>query len=88
MNQPFRDRRDAGRLLAEKLSTYANRPDVIVLALPRRGVPVAYEVARSLNVPLDVHLCYIAIARTVNQRRLGKTCLEYAPDNVRPKLAS
>lgn len=54
MNQPFRDRRDAGRLLAEKLSTYANRPDVIVLALPRGGVPVAYEVARSLNVPLDV----------------------------------
>ena len=54
MNQPFRDRKDAGRLLAEKLSTYANRPDVIVLALPRGGVPVAYEVARSLNVPLDV----------------------------------
>jgi len=40
--------------LAEKLSAYANRPDVIVLALPRGGVPVAYEVARSLNVPLDV----------------------------------
>jgi hypothetical protein len=43
----FRDRREAGRLLAEKLAVFANRPDVIVLALPRGGVPVAYEVARS-----------------------------------------
>jgi predicted phosphoribosyltransferase len=42
----FRDRRNAGRLLAAKLATYANRPDVIVLALPRGGGPVAYEVAR------------------------------------------
>jgi putative phosphoribosyl transferase len=54
MNKPFHDRREAGRLLAEKLSTYANRSDVMVLALPRGGVPVAYEVARTLNVPLDV----------------------------------
>src|SRR6266702_7421291 len=50
----FRDRRDAGRLLAEKLAAYANRPDVLVLALPRGGVPVAYEVARRLGAPLDV----------------------------------
>jgi erythromycin esterase-like protein/adenine/guanine phosphoribosyltransferase-like PRPP-binding protein len=50
----FRDRRDAGRLLADKLAAYANRPDVIVLALPRGGVPVAYEVARRLVAPLDV----------------------------------
>jgi erythromycin esterase-like protein/predicted phosphoribosyltransferase len=50
----FRDRREAGRLLAAKLARYANRPDVIVLALPRGGVPVAYEVARALRVPLDV----------------------------------
>src|SRR3977135_2746699 len=50
----FRDRREAGRLLAEKLATYANRPDVLVLALPRGGVPVAYEVARALGAPLDV----------------------------------
>src|ERR1700730_15021055 len=48
----FRDRRDAGRLLAEKLAAYANRPDVLVLALPRGGVPVAYEVARALGAPL------------------------------------
>lgn len=50
----FRDRRDAGQFLAEKLSAYANQPDVVVLALPRGGVPVAYEVANRLNAPLDV----------------------------------
>jgi len=50
----FRDRREAGRLLAEKLAAYANRPDVLVLTLPRGGVPVAYEVARGLGTPLDV----------------------------------
>jgi predicted phosphoribosyltransferase len=52
----FRDRREAGRLLATKLAAYANRPDVIVLALPRGGVPVAYEVARGLGAPLDIFL--------------------------------
>jgi erythromycin esterase-like protein/predicted phosphoribosyltransferase len=50
----FRNRNEAGRLLAEKLTAYANRPDVLVLALPRGGVPVAYEVARALGAPLDV----------------------------------
>jgi erythromycin esterase-like protein/predicted phosphoribosyltransferase len=50
----FRDRREAGRLLAEKLAAYADRSDVLVLALPRGGVPVAYEVARALGAPLDV----------------------------------
>jgi erythromycin esterase-like protein/predicted phosphoribosyltransferase len=50
----FRDRREAGRLLADKLTAYAGRPDVIVLALPRGGVPVGYEVARALGAPLDV----------------------------------
>src|SRR5438128_2245707 len=53
---PFRDRHEAGRRLADKLSAYAKRPDVLVLALPRGGVPVAYEVARSLGAPLDVFL--------------------------------
>jgi predicted phosphoribosyltransferase len=52
----FRDRSDAGRLLSARLATYGNRPDVLVLALPRGGVPVAYEVARALNAPLDVFL--------------------------------
>ena len=54
--QFFRDRSDAGRLLVARLAAYANRPDVLVLALPRGGVPVAYEVARALNAPLDVFL--------------------------------
>src|ERR1700732_4955539 len=52
----FRDRREAGRLLAQKLPAYANRPDVLVLGLPRGGVPVAYEVARALGAPLDVFI--------------------------------
>src|SRR6266849_9861791 len=50
----FQDRADAGRKLAEKLMAYAGRPDVVVLALPRGGVPVAYEVASRLGAPLDV----------------------------------
>jgi putative phosphoribosyl transferase len=52
----FRDRRDAGRVLARKLSAYTGQTDVIVLALPRGGVPVAYEVALALNAPLDIFL--------------------------------
>jgi putative phosphoribosyl transferase len=50
----FADRADAGRRLAERLGAYAGRRDVIVLGLPRGGVPVAAEVARSLHAPLDV----------------------------------
>ena len=50
----FQDRTDAGRQLAEELLSYAGRDDVIVLALPRGGVPVAFEVAQRLGVPLDV----------------------------------
>ena len=50
----FQDRADAGRQLAQQLLSYAGREDVIVLALPRGGVPVAFEVAQRLRVPLDV----------------------------------
>jgi len=56
MPERFANRSEAGRLLAEKLTAYANRPDVLVLALPRGGVPVAYEVARTLGAPLDIFL--------------------------------
>lgn len=52
----FRDRTDAGRQLAGRLTHYAGRDDVLVLALPRGGVPVGYEVARALGAPLDVFL--------------------------------
>ena len=52
----FRDRKEAGQTLAHRLEQYAGRSDVIVLALPRGGVPVAAEVARALGAPLDVFL--------------------------------
>jgi predicted phosphoribosyltransferase len=52
----FRNRTEAGRVLADRLTEYAGRPDVIVLALPRGGVPVAFEVAQALGAPLDVFL--------------------------------
>src|SRR5262245_2890013 len=51
---PYRDRREAGRILATKLAPYVDQRDQLVLALPRGGVPVAYEVARALRAPLDV----------------------------------
>jgi len=54
MAVPFRDRTEAGRQLARELSDYVGRSDIIVLGLPRGGVPVAYEVARALGAPLDV----------------------------------
>src|SRR5262245_39558540 len=52
----FQDRTEAGRALAARLMNYANRPDVLVLALPRGGVPVAFEVARWLHAPLDLFM--------------------------------
>jgi putative phosphoribosyl transferase len=52
----FQDRREAGRVLAEHLRRFAQNPNVLVLALPRGGVPVAYEIARNLELPLDVFI--------------------------------
>src|SRR5687768_7006802 len=52
----FHDRSDAGRKLAAELRAYASAPDVLVLALPRGGVPVAFEVAEALRAPLDVFI--------------------------------
>ena len=56
MQPQYKDRTDAGKQLAERLTTYEDRPDVIVLGLPRGGVPVAHEVATALHAPLDVYL--------------------------------
>ena len=66
MKAQFIDRTSAGRLLAGQLQNYAGQPGVIVLALPRGGVPVAYEVARQLGAPLDVLVV----------RKLGVPCQE------------
>ena len=54
MSARFQNREEAGRILAAKLMIYANRPETIVLALPRGGVPIGYEIASALNLPLDV----------------------------------
>ncbi|OKH39670.1 phosphoribosyl transferase [[Phormidium ambiguum] IAM M-71] len=70
---PFRDRTQAGQLLAEKLTNYANNPDVLVLALPRGGVPVAFEVAKTLKVPMDVFL--VRKLGVPNQRELAMGAL-------------
>lgn len=52
----FQNRTEAGQQLAQQLKAYANHPDVLVLGLPRGGVPIAYEVAKALNAPLDICL--------------------------------
>jgi predicted phosphoribosyltransferase len=56
MMDSFEDRREAGRVLAERLREYANDRNVLVLGLPRGGVPIAYEIARSLGLPIDVFI--------------------------------
>src|SRR2546425_691810 len=63
----FRNRSEAGRLLARALEQYKGRRDVLVLALPRGGVPVAYEVAKALNAPLDVVVVPTAPAETCDE---------------------
>ena len=53
----FEDRTDAGRIVAQALGAYADRDDVLVLGMPRGGVPVAFEVAQALHAPLDIFIC-------------------------------
>jgi putative phosphoribosyl transferase len=75
---PFADRAEAGRILGAKLVAYSRRRDVIVLGLPRGGVPLAYEVARVLSVPLDVLV--VRKLGTPWQRELAMGAV--APGNV------
>jgi putative phosphoribosyl transferase len=56
METQFRNRHEAGKFLAKKLRNLMNNSDLIVLALPRGGVPVAYQIARELDAPLDVFI--------------------------------
>jgi predicted phosphoribosyltransferase len=65
----FEDRTDAGRRLAKELAHYAGREDVIILALPRGGIPVGFEVAKALNAPMDVFL--VRKLGTPGQRELA-----------------
>jgi putative phosphoribosyl transferase len=69
MTRKFRDRAEAGRVLAQKLEGYAQQPDSLVLALPRGGVPVACEVARALGAPIDVFV--VRKLGTPGQRELA-----------------
>ncbi len=65
----FRDRVDAGKQLAKRLASYANRKDVLILGIPRGGVPVAFEVAQALHAPLDILL--VRKLGTPGQRELA-----------------
>ncbi|NEQ67067.1 MAG: phosphoribosyltransferase [Symploca sp. SIO1B1] len=69
MTRRLHNRTEAGRLLAKKLTTYTNCSDVLVLALPRGGVPVASEVAKALKVPLDI--CLVRKLGVPNQKELA-----------------
>lgn len=69
MREIFRDRVEAGQLLAKVLMSYADRPNLLVLGLPRGGVPVAFEVAKALRAPLDVFV--VRKLGTPGQRELA-----------------
>jgi len=78
MKQRFHDRTEAGKLLAAQLGEYADRLDVWVLGLPRGGVPVAYEIAQALNLPLDI--CLVRKLGVPGQPELAMGAI--APDDV------
>lgn len=70
-HKPLHNRKEAGRLLAQKLTAYANHPEVVVLALPPGGVVVGYYVARELNAPLDVFIVRPLVATGEAQYLVG-----------------
>jgi len=67
----YRDRRHAGRVLASALAKYSHRDDVAVLGLPRGGIPVAFEVAKTLGAPLDVFVVAKARCAGISGARNG-----------------
>ncbi|MDZ8055315.1 MAG: phosphoribosyltransferase [Aulosira sp. ZfuVER01] len=83
MTTRFRNRSEAGKQLASKLTDYAHRPDVLVLGLPRGGVPIAFEVAKALDVPWDI--CLVSKLTVPGHKELamgaiasgGVRCLNY-----------
>ena len=77
MNAVFSHRRDAGQKLAQQLTIYKNDPNTIVLALPRGGVPVAYELAKRLNLPLDVCLVRKIGLPDSPETAMGAICLQH-----------
>lgn len=78
MKQRFHDRTEAGKLLAAQLGEYADRSDVWVLGLPRGGVPVAYQIAQALNLPLDI--CLVRKLGVPGQPELAMGAI--APGNI------
>lgn len=78
MERKFRDRTEAGQLLAAQLQAYAHCPNGLVLALPRGGVPVAYEIAEALNLPLDI--CLVRKLGVPGQEELAMGAI--APNGV------
>ena len=79
MKTQFLDRTEAGQRLALQLKIYANRANVVVMALPRGGVPVAYEIAQALNLPLD-----ICLVRKIGEPGHKETAMgAIAADNVK-----
>lgn len=86
----FANRTEAGEFLATKLTAYANRPDILVLALPRGGVPVAFAVAKALHALLDIFLVrklgvpgHEELAMGANRQRRG-ACAQRRCDAVSP----
>ncbi|WNZ21854.1 phosphoribosyltransferase [Leptolyngbya sp. NK1-12] len=78
MNSKFHDRAEAGKLLAAKLANYADRSGALVLALPRGGVPVGFEIAQTLNLPLDI--CLVRKLGVPGQEELAMGAI--APDGI------
>src|SRR5258706_14901244 len=71
--QVFANRREAGTVLAAALKRYKDRDDVVVLALPRGGVPVGYEVAKRLGAPLDVFVVRSSACRAIASWRWARS---------------